>query len=283
MDYPTVVLNGPAQEPTPQESKVTEVSNQSQPASKETVAKPKPLRSVSRDRGIANTAANVQTLAETVDLFEPEYNAPNPLYGVPHLVILYTQAMMYIAKVAAKFNLNKVAIDNRQLLFNDLKQFATRFINALVACGASKQTVSNAREFVNKLDGRRVIKIKPDEEDQNHISVSQQSYVQQVQHFEGLVIIAQDEPLWDPPTADLQILAMQTRLADMTDANKEVTKAQAALNVSRMQRNAYFNDTVTGLVDVCLVVKNNVKAIFGASSAHYKMISGLAFTRIKTR
>lgn len=280
METPTVLLNSATQVQTPSESKITEMSNQVQ----STVVKDEPAkRSTYRDNGIANTVANVQTIAETIDQFGPEYNSPNPLYGVPHLVILYTQAMMFLSKVAAKFNLNKVAIDNRHLLFDDLKQFATRFINALIACGASKDTVKNARVFVNKLDGKRVVKITPGEEDEKHISVSQQSYVQQVQHFEGLIIIAQDEPLYDPPTADLQVLALQTRLEEMIEANKEVTKAQAALNVTRMQRNAFFNDEVTGLVDVCLGVKNNVKAIFGATSAQYKMISGLAFRRIESK
>lgn len=276
-----IILNGaPAQ--TLQESKVTEMFNQSQPPSTEPIVMPKTAkRSVHRDSGIANTAANVQTLAETVDLFEPEYNAPNPLFSVAHLVIVYTQAMMYIAKVAAKFNLNKIAIDNRHFWFDDLKKFATRFINALIASGASQDTIGNAREFVNNLDGKRVIKISPDEEDKNHISVSKQSYVQQVQHFQGLIIIAKDEALWDPPAADLQILAMETRLQAMIDSNKEVSKAQAALDVARMQRNAFWDDKVTGLVDVCLGVKSNVKAIFGARSAQYKMIGKLAFRRIE--
>jgi hypothetical protein len=69
----------------------------------------------------------------------------------------------------------------------------------------------------------------------------------------------------------------------MAEANKEVTKSQAALNVARMDRNTFFNTSVTGLVDVCLNTKNNVKAIFGATSPQYTMVSGLRFLRIKTR
>lgn len=240
-------------------------------------------RSIYSDTGIANTVANVQTLAETIDLFEPEYDSNNPLHTVPHLVIMYTQAKMHLSKVAGKVSENKVEIDNRHLLFVDLPKFATRLINAIVACGASKDTTKNARYFVNKINGNRVVKIDPDEEDKKHISVSQQSYVQQVEHFEGLYLIAQNEPLYDPTSADLKLTALGTKLEDLTLANKEVTKSQAVLKVARMDRNAYFNNPVTGLVDVCLDTKNNVKAIFGATSAQYLMISGLRFLRIKTK
>lgn len=41
------------------------------------------------------------------------------------------------------------------------------------------------------------------------------------------------------------------------------------LKMARLERNALFNTKRTGLVDVCLLAKNEVKSIYGASSPQY--------------
>jgi hypothetical protein len=241
-----------------------------EPASKSTYA----------DTGITTTVANVQTLAETITFFGGSYTSI-PLLAPANLNAMHTQATALVAAVANKKGANDIEVNSRQNQFDDVPELSTRVINALMASGATKQTVHDARYFINKLNGNRVDKSNPDNERQK--SVSEQSYVQQVQHFDGLVIVVKNDPFYDPQVEALKVVSLEAKLQDMTDANKSVTTSRVALDMQRMERNTYFNTPVTGLVDVCLSVKKNVKAIFGATSPQYKMVSGLAFRRIENK
>ncbi|WP_417889720.1 hypothetical protein [Xanthomarina gelatinilytica] len=69
----------------------------------------------------------------------------------------------------------------------------------------------------------------------------------------------------------------------MQDSNKTVSKTQAVWSTSRIERNKFFNQPVTGYVDTFQSVKQAVKAIFGANSPQYRQLASLTFRRIDTR
>ena len=57
--------------------------------------------------------------------------------------------------------------------------------------------------------------------------------------------------------------------------------SQADLDAARRERNKCFNEPVVGLVDVYQTAKAAAKARYGVTSAEFKSIKGLTFTRIK--
>ncbi len=253
---------------------------------------PPPVVPVTRstsEAGIENTVDNVQVLGETLTIFGAQYDPSNPLLAALAILNLHTQAALAVADVDQKDSDNSIDIYNRHLAFDDLPEFASRFINALEACGASKDTIKKARLYVNKIQGNSSKGKKKKERankrgaDNKFISDSQRSFPQLAGHFKKLIILAQGEPLYDPRTEDLKVVSMQARLAQMQLANKNFNKSNAVLKLARIERNTLFNAKHTGLVDTCLLAKNEVKAIFGAKSPQYYMVSGLEFTRIKER
>ncbi|MCK7591408.1 hypothetical protein M0G43_12550 [Subsaxibacter sp. CAU 1640] len=239
---------------------------------------------------IANTTNNVQVLGERLALFVPTYAPSNARLTPEAIEALHAQAVAANTNVEEKENENSIDIYNRHLAFDDLPVFATRFINALEACGASEDTVNHARTFVNKIQGKASKGKKKKERDNENkgadnkfVSDSQRSYPKLIEHYQILVIIGENEPLYNPSSDDLKTAGMRIRLDSMVATNSAFNKSDAAAKMARLERNALFNTKTTGLVDTCFLAKNEVKATFGGTSPQYYMISSLEFHRIKER
>lgn len=248
---------------------------------------PVPVSRSTSEVGIENTVDNVQILGETLTIFGAPYAPSNPLLGALAIVALHLQAVAAVANVDLKDNENSIDIYNRHLVFDGLDAFATRLINQLEACGASKDTINKARFYVNKIQGNSSKGKKKKERDNKNkgadnkfVSNSQRSYPQLAGHFKNLVILAEGEPLYNPSTDDLKTVNLRIRLNQLLESNKNFNISDVALKMARLERNALFNTKRTGLVDVCLLAKNEVKSIYGAASPQYHMISGLIFKRI---
>ena len=234
------------------------------------------------ETGMANTINNIEMLAETLTVFIPGYAPSNPLLTVVAIEAKRQEALTLMIAVYDEVQNNSKSIINRHLYFDDLPNYSTRIVNALIASGASNETVKRARGYDNKIKGNRALKIKDDDEAM-HISVSQRSYAQLVEHFRNLVMLVEAEPLYDPHTDDLKVVELNLHLGKMEASNTRCNVSNIALSMARMERNQCFNEKRIGLIDVGLTAKNEVKAVYGASSPQFYMVSGLAFRRINTR
>jgi len=289
-DTETPYLNGATQDPSSEVTQFTESSNPATETSQMQDPPPAPVKRSTSEVSMSNTVDNVQSLAERLALFEPAYSPPNLRLKPAAIEALHAQAVAAITNVEEKENENSIDIYNRHLAFDDLPEFATRFINALEAGGASEDTVNHARTYVNKIQGKaskgKTKKERDNEKkgaDNKFVSDSQRSYPKLIEHYQVLVIIGENEPTYNPSAADLKSPAMRIRLESMINANAAFNKSDAAAKMARLERNALFNDKSTGLVNTCLLAKNEVKATFGATSPQYYMISSLEFHRIKER
>jgi len=88
-------------------------------------------------------------------------------------------------------------------------------------------------------------------------------------------------PEYKPNETDLTIVALNARLASQKTSNAAYHTADAALDATRITRNALLYADGTGLVDIALAVKVYVKSAFGATSPQYKQISDIVFTKLR--
>ncbi|MBX2897908.1 MAG: hypothetical protein KF763_20870 [Cyclobacteriaceae bacterium] len=185
----------------------------------------------------------------------------------------------------------KTGFDNatnaRELAFKPLKPLATKIINALAATDAAKETVRDAKNANNKIQGKRAKAVdKPDpttlaegEEPAKKVSTSQQSYDKLIDHFAQLIATLTAEPNYSPNENDLKLTALNTMLTNLRSKNTDVINATTVISNARIARDKTLYEKGTGLIDTAQDVKMYVKSVFGASSPQYKQVSALKFTK----
>ncbi|MGJ8593254.1 MAG: hypothetical protein ACSHXF_11940 [Aquaticitalea sp.] len=191
------------------------------------------------------------------------------------------QGAAYINDVQDAKQARKTDITARQDVYRKLASFARRILNELAASGASLKVLEDAKHYVDKIDGHRIIKVKASDTDQKHISACQTSYVQQVGHFNGLLGVARACPEYDPNVIDLKIVSLEDKRDAMIESNTAFYKTNADYSTAMTIRNEFFNADFTGYVATYGAVKRATKAIYGNSSDQYKQISGFAFKKIR--
>ena len=234
------------------------------------------------ESGHAKNVANLGKLIAFVDAFGTVYNPSRTALTAPNLKTLEADSKNAIDAVLSKLADYDDAVNQRHLLFSNLKKRATRIMAALKSVGTSAELFDDAKGFNRKIQGQRASKITtnpdPNATPQNKVSVSQQSYDLLIQHLKGLIVILKNEPNYAPNEDDLKINNLEDYAIDLFDKNKKVADAIAAIGNARRVRNEVLYDAHTGLYDQAMAVKLYVKSLFGSKSAQYAQVSGLRFT-----
>ncbi|TYA56802.1 hypothetical protein [Formosa maritima] len=235
--------------------------------------------------GHAKNVANFQDLIAFVNGYGATYNPSKNSLKLPQLEALYTQASASLDNVVNKNTEYNNAVNNRVEAFADLRPLSTRLVNALEATNASKEKIDDAKGFNRKIQGKRASKkeepVDPNQPAPKTISSSQQSYDQQIQHFEGMISVLASEPSYTPNETELQVATLQTKLQTLKDTNAQVSKAYAEVSNSRLERNKILYSDDKGLVDTAGEVKKYVKSVYGATSPEFGQIKGIAFKKEK--
>ena len=253
------------------------------PVPTDSVGKPKLMRARTAGYYETGMALNITHGIQVVDYlitYGTEYNPSNPAIAVASLQTMNTTGQELLNKAREKMQEKKLTTQARQDVYGDLKPLATRILNELEASGAPQATIDNARHYVRKIRGQRIIKIDPDST-ANHVSASQTSFTEQIQHFTDLINVLTPCTQYQPNIPELQLTALVAKRDAMQATNNAVSTAQAVWSTSRVERNQFFNQPVTGYVDTFLAVKRAVKAIFGANSPQYEQLGDLSFKRIR--
>jgi len=241
------------------------------------------------ESGHAKNVANFDQMIGYCMGYGVTYNPSKASIKLAALNTLLTTAQTVLAAVKT----NKIAYDNatnaREISFTPLKKLATKIVNALMATDASKLTVDDAKSVNLKIQGRRA-NGKParkpapeDKEEQtdNSISVSQQSFDNLLDNFARLTQTVTAEALYKPNEAELQVASLNTVLTDLKNKNKAVITANANASNARITRNKILYGEGTGVYDIAMAVKQYVKSLFGPASPQYKQISGIIFTKTR--
>lgn len=233
------------------------------------------------ERGHAKNVAFFETLIAYCNGYGANYNPSNNRLLLSSLNDKLDTARVKVKAVKVTKQPFDSVVGARKLLFKPLKPYSTRVINALIAQGAPETVIKDARTIIRKLTGKRADNTVNDTPEQNHVSVSQQSYDRLIDHFEELIVLAQTESSYDPNEVDLKITALQTFLDSITASNTQVKNAIVPYSSALIARDKELYETEMGMVDIALEVKKYVKSVFGAVSPEYRQISGIEFSRPK--
>ena len=218
--------------------------------------------------------------------YSTRYNPTNNLLKTPALQTIYTTGTTALQNIALLKPAWQNAINLRQQIFFDMEKLATRVINAYDATEAvTDAQVKDAKTIIRKIRGERKSKkiLNPGPDDPVQISVSQQSYANQIMHFAELIGLLAAEPTYNPNETELQTANLGIFITDLNSANQKVISTQQPYLDALSQRNTILYTPKTGLVDLALEVKRYVKSVQTITPAEYKQISVLKFSRPKKK
>ena len=235
------------------------------------------------ETGHAKNVANFQDLIAFCTGYGATYNPTKNALKLPQLNTLFTSGQNALADVVIKNTAYNNAVNARIASFDGLRALSTRLINAFQTTDATTEKINDAKGFNRKIQGKRASKIDtpvdPNAPAPTTISSSHQSYDQLIQHFAGLISVLQSEPTYTPNENDLKIATLTAKQADMTAKNTALATAYTAVSNSRINRDKVLYKETTGLVPIATDVKKYIKAVFGASSAEYKQVKSIEFTK----
>lgn len=235
------------------------------------------------ETGHAKNVANFQDLIAFCTGYGATYNPTKNALKLPQLNTLFTSGQNALADVVIKNTAYNNAVNARIASFDGLRALSTRLINAFQTTDATTEKINDAKGFNRKIQGKRASKIDtpvdPNAPAPTTISSSHQSYDQLIQHFAGLISVLQSEPTYTPNENDLKIATLIAKQADMTAKNTALATAYTAVSNSRINRDKVLYKETTGLVPIATDVKKYIKAVFGASSAEYKQVKSIEFTK----
>ncbi|HZL10539.1 MAG TPA: hypothetical protein VFC65_11110 [Prolixibacteraceae bacterium] len=243
------------------------------------------------ETGHAKNVANFGTLTTVVNGFGAAYNPSKQTIVLTALVTLSEGAKNSMRLVNGALGQSDIAKSARELAFEPLSKLATRIINAIRSSDTSEQIVDAAQSLVRKIQGKRATAKKTEEEKAallaegttvKEISSSQMSFDNRMDSLDRLVQLLGSIPQYSPNEVELQVGTLTDYYNTLSDSNTAATEAKANLSNARLARNEILYKPVTGLVDIALSVKTYTKSLFGATSAQYKQVSGLAFKAQKS-
>ena len=237
------------------------------------------------ETGHAKNVANFQDLIAFVTGYGATYNPTKNALKLPQLNTLFTSSQNTLADVVTKNTAYNNSVNARIATFDGFRALCTRLVNSLQTTDATGEKIADAKGFNRKIQGQRSTKVAtivdPTTPAPTTISTSHQSYDQLIQHFAGLISVLQSEPTYAPNENDLKIATLTAKQADMTTKNTALATAYTAVSNSRIARDKILYKDITGLVPIATDVKKYIKAVFGASSAEYRQVKSIEFTKPK--
>jgi hypothetical protein len=247
------------------------------------------------ETGHAKNVANFENLISFCTGYGVRYNPSKESIKIPELNAKLVSAQEFLSDLKTQKTILDNSTNTREIVFAPFKKLCTKVVNALGATGASKLTVEDAKTINRKIQGKRAdnsstsLKREAGGEvptdpnaiiaEDNRISVSQQSFDNNIDHLDKFIKLLTAEPSYIPNETDLTITGLKDTLANLKAVNTAVIKATTPYSNAIIARdNALYADG-SGLVEIAGEVKKYVKSVFGTSSPQYKQISGLRFKK----
>lgn len=240
------------------------------------------------ETGHAKNVANFEDLISLCTSYGAAYAPSNPLLSLAALNTLRTSAVNALKGVDDLLPAWVNAVTDREIVFNPFSKLITKVFNSFASSGASKEAIDDVLTIVRKIQGRRAKPIpsaadllntsgKSTEEIHKYISASQTSMDNRIENFYKLIQLLISQPIYSPNETELQTATLTALYNSMKSKNTTVINAYSALSNARISRDKVLYHPETGLVHIALEVKKYVKSVFGASHAHYKILSKIRY------
>ena len=236
------------------------------------------------ETGHAKNVSNFETMISYCTGYGVTYNPSNSEILLTELTTLHNQSKATVKDVkTAKAPFDDVD-GQRKTLFKPLKPLSTKVIGALRGANAPATVIADAETTNRKIQGKRadnsVAETPKDEAPKDKISVSQQSYDMQIDHFDKLIQLVTIEPKYIPNETPVKVVTLNDFKTQLETINTAVKNNYVPYSSAMIARGNKLYNPQTGLVARAQTVKNYVKSIFGASSPEYKLINKLRFKTI---
>lgn len=220
------------------------------------------------------------------------YNPSNALIKIPNLQTAYTSGSASLTTLDNVKPAYTKAVNDRQQIFKDMEKLSTRVLNSFASAqNMTDAQVDDLKTIIRKIRGTRAVQIDDTpppadataKEIEKHISASQKSYDQLVEHFTKLTSLVATVPAYAPNETDLKNTALATFLTQLKAANQAVINATTPYLTAMQSRNNILYIATTGIIDLAAAVKKYVKSVNTITLAEFRQISGLKFTTPKPK
>ncbi|MBL7785769.1 MAG: hypothetical protein JNM36_07675 [Chitinophagales bacterium] len=243
------------------------------------------------EQGHANNVSSLERLNLTLTEIGGEYQPSNEEISLVKLQSVLQDAKVAIQEVTNAITNYTHAVNNRQILFIDVKGYSTQVVNSVIASGANAKTVEDVKSINQKIQGSSTQRktTLPTEESNNpaattetvrQISTSQQSYEQITERFSRLVAMVSAEAKYQPREARLSREGLTAHLQTLAEANTNVMATYIALQNARNRRNAIMYAPQTGIYDLTQKIKSYIKSIYSPKDATYKQVFAIKFKNL---
>lgn len=239
--------------------------------------------SIQKESGMNTYTGHFRFLIDVCIRLGNAYNPQNTALHVTSLETQLTEVQTAINLVDTLIPTHLTAVGVRQSKFNVAISIATRVQAISNVFDIPSTIITRIKEVVRKIRGERAHKL-PDkdvkgkkDEPTKHVSVSQTSFNERIEHFNQLVDLVASQPSYAPNETDLSVTSLTTLLNDMRTSNNAVMAASTLLTSARQERDKLLYAPRTGMIDTALLIKEYVKAVFGTTSPQYKEVRHITF------
>ncbi len=238
------------------------------------------------ETGHAKNVANLETMISYCTGYGTTYKPSNPEIALAALTTLYNDSKAALKLVkTTETSFNDVE-GQRKLIFKSLKPLSTKIFASLQSSGVPSTVLNDAQTINRKIQGQRANNTTPittadAQIPKDKISISQQSYDMQIDHFEKLIELTLTQPKYSPNETPIKTTTLSNYKTQLQNINTAVKNAYTPYFNAMIVRNKKLYDIQIGLTSKAKLVKAYVKSIYGASSPEYKGINSLSFRTIK--
>ena len=239
----------------------------------------------SSETGHSKNVTNFETLILSCTGFGADYNPSISDILISNLTTQHTDAKVSLQLVkTTEAPFNEVE-GQRKTIFKPVKPTSTKVLNALKGVKAPATVITDAETINRKIQGKRadntIDVVVAGQTPKDKISVSQQSYDMQIEHFSKLIELVSIEPKYNPNETPLKVATLTTFKNQLVTINTSLKTIYTPYKNAMINRDTKLYSSETGIVDTAQTVKNYVKSVFGASSPQFKQISKLVFRKLK--
>ena len=188
--------------------------------------------------------------------------------------------------VREQINTTALSVDQRQLVFQNVKPLSTRVINTMSSTNVNEATIKDAKFFNAKIQGSRIKKKTAEtdpEKERNTNSVSRQSYDSIYENFSNLNDLLIQDGNYNPTETDINNAALTTKQDEMLAANQNIAMKLTELANKRIMRNNRFYVDGNCLINVGRGIKQYIRGKYGVQSPEFAVIKNLLFRDLKIK
>ena len=237
-------------------------------------------RSSVSETGHYKNVTNLNALKVFAEGLGSDYAPQKVILTLSELTALVTEATNLHDDVRNQINSTALAVDQRQLVYENVKPLSTKVINTMGSTNVLAKTIEDAKSINAKIQGTRIkMKAKSDnpEEQTPGNSVSRQSYDSIYENFKSLNNLVQQDGNYIPTETDVNIAGLTAKETAMFTANQDIASQTNNLSNKRIVRNNRFYVGDESLIAVARGVKKYIRGKYGVTSPQFAQIRSLLF------